>query len=194
MSKQGTRGLTPPWHAQTRTRGLFLLFLLSPLFLGGCAKKPVSRIMETTAYCGCSQCCSWERGSWAYLKLDFWNRYVSSSKGAGRPYTGKTANGTYPREPQEGFFSVDSVQRPWVIPFRLIFFPWYFLPEDGTIAADTNYYPFGTRMHIPGYGWGVVEDRGSAIKGPNRIDLYFDSHAEALQWGRRKLPTSIIKP
>lgn len=181
-------------HLPSRLKWLSLFLILLSLFLGGCAKKPVSRMMETTAYCGCSQCCSWERGSWAYLKLDFWNRYVSKGKGAGRSYTGKTASGTYPREPQEGFFSVDSVQRPWLIPVRLILFPWYFLPADGTIAADTRYYPFGTKMYIPGYGWGVVEDRGGAIKGPNRIDLYFDSHADALQWGRRKLPTSIIKP
>ena len=60
-----------------------------------------------------------------------------------------------------------------------------------TIAADTKYYPFGTRMYIPGYGWGVVEDRGGAIKGKDRIDLYFDSHEAAMKWGRRKLPVTI---
>lgn len=89
---------------RSRQKGLLLLTILLCLFFGGCAKKPVSRVMETTAYCGCSRCCSWERGSWAYLKLDFWNRYVSAGKGAGRDYTGKTASGAYPREPQEGFF------------------------------------------------------------------------------------------
>ena len=67
-------------------------------------------------------------------------------------------------------------------------------PLPNTIAADTKYYPFGTRMYIPGWGWGVVEDRGGAIKGPNRIDLYFNSHSEALQWGRCKLPVTIQKP
>ena len=36
-----------------------------------------------------------------------------------------------------------------------------------------------------------VEDRGSAIKGPNRIDLYHKSHRDALIWGRRKLTVSI---
>jgi len=178
----------------SRQKGLVLVCSVFFLFLSGCAQKPVSRIMETTAYCGCSWCCSWQRGSWAYLRLDFWNQYVSTGKEAGRSYDGKTASGTYPREPQAGFFSVDSIQRPWLIPLRLVFFPWYFLPEDGTIAADTKYYPFGTRMYIPGYGWGTVEDRGGAIKGPDRIDLYFDSHADALGWGRRKLPTSIIRP
>jgi 3D (Asp-Asp-Asp) domain-containing protein len=36
--------------------------------------------------------------------------------------------------------------------------------SKGTIAADTRYYPYGTVMKIPGYGKGVVEDTGSAIK------------------------------
>lgn len=58
--------------------------------------------------------------------------------------------------------------------------------KRGTIAADTRYYPFGTKMYIPGYGYGVVEDRGGAIKGRNRIDLWFPTEAEAIKWGRKK--------
>jgi len=170
------------------------LFILAMLFLGGCAKPPVAKIMETTAYCGCSSCCSWERGSWQYLKLDIWNRYVSAGPSSGRPYSGLTASNTEPDEPQEGLLSMDSIYRPWMIPVRLVLFPWYLLPKDGTIAADTRYYPFGTHMYVPGYGHGVVEDRGSAIKGPNRIDLYFDSHSDALTWGRRKVRVIIKYP
>jgi len=56
--------------------------------------------------------------------------------------------------------------------------------RHGTIAADTSLYPFGTVMYIEGYGYGRVEDRGGAIKGAH-IDLYFDSHHEAEEWGRR---------
>ncbi len=149
--------------------------------------------MLTTAYCGCGKCCNWERGSWRYLKLDFWDRYIASGPERGQPYLGLTAAGTKPREPYPGLFSWDSLQRPWVIPFRIVFFPWLFLPEDGTIAADTRYYRFGTRMYVPGYGWGVVEDRGGAIKGPNHIDLYMDDHDQALAWGRRRLPVRIVK-
>ena len=37
--------------------------------------------------------------------------------------------------------------------------------KTGTIAADTSIYPFGTIMYVPGYGYGRVEDVGSAIKG-----------------------------
>jgi 3D (Asp-Asp-Asp) domain-containing protein len=61
----------------------------------------------------------------------------------------------------------------------------------GTIAADTKYYPYGTVMIIPGYGKGVVEDIGSAIKGPNRLDVFFSSRRRALQWGRQRLVVKI---
>lgn len=33
--------------------------------------------------------------------------------------------------------------------------------RPGTIAADTSLFPFGTVMHVPGYGYGRVEDRGT---------------------------------
>ncbi len=58
--------------------------------------------------------------------------------------------------------------------------------KRGTAAADPKYYPFGTVMYVPGYGWAVVEDTGGAIKGPNRLDLWFGTEREALKWGRRK--------
>jgi len=63
--------------------------------------------------------------------------------------------------------------------------------HKGTIAADTSYYPFGTVMYVPGYGWGRVEDTGGAIQGPGRIDLYFGSHRKALNWGRRHRPVTV---
>jgi hypothetical protein len=40
------------------------------------------------------------------------------------------------------------------LPGRLLFFPWRLFPRHGSIAADTDFYPFGTRMFVPGYGWG----------------------------------------
>ncbi|MBU0485890.1 MAG: 3D domain-containing protein [Proteobacteria bacterium] len=169
---------------------LVLLLLLSCVV--GCA-KPLVRRMETTAYCGCGECCGWHRGSGKYLKLDFWNRYLSTGRNKGKPYPGLTARGTVPGEPYPGLFSMDSLYRPWVIPFRIVFFPWLLLPKDGTIAADTEYYKFGTRMHVPGYGWGVIEDRGSAIKGADRLDLFMTSHSKALRWGRRKVNVRIEK-
>jgi len=173
----------------TRAIGLVSLLLLSSALSFGCASTK-TRTIEATAYCGCSICTDWERGSWRYLKLDFWNRYVSKGPRKGRPYTGQTASGTYPREPHPGLFSFNTLSHPWVLPFRLLF-PWLWFAHDGTIAADTAHYPFGTRMYVPGYGYGVVEDRGGAIKGPRRIDLYFDSHSDARRWGRQTVKVEI---
>lgn len=63
----------------------------------------------------------------------------------------------------------------------------------GTIAADTDIFPFGTIMHVPGYGYGRVEDRGGAIKG-DKIDLFFRRHNDALSWGRRNIMVDIWLP
>lgn len=60
-----------------------------------------------------------------------------------------------------------------------------------TIAADTKKLPFGTSVYINGHKY-TVEDRGGAINS-NRIDIYFDTHAEALQYGRRKVELFIEK-
>ncbi|HOO90291.1 MAG TPA: 3D domain-containing protein [Syntrophales bacterium] len=65
--------------------------------------------------------------------------------------------------------------------------------EYGTIAADARLYPFGTRMYVPGYGWGEVHDRGRAITG-NHIDVFFPDRDDALRWGRQYLKVTILLP
>lgn len=83
----------------------------------------------------------------------------------GMPLHGLTAQGTRPR-------------------------PWY------TAAADVDLIPLGTRLYIPALadtpsgGWFVVEDTGGAVRGYS-LDLYFDSRAEALRFGRRRLEVYI---
>jgi 3D (Asp-Asp-Asp) domain-containing protein len=64
--------------------------------------------------------------------------------------------------------------------------------KKGTMAADINRYPYGTRMHIPGYGWGEVQDKGSALKG-DHIDVFFPDHDDAMAWGRKYLDVMIIR-
>jgi 3D (Asp-Asp-Asp) domain-containing protein len=62
------------------------------------------------------------------------------------------------------------------------------------VAADTALLPFQTRLLIPGYAGEKpvpVLDRGGAIKG-NRIDVFFASHKEALQWGRRTIEVQVV--
>lgn len=176
-----------------RRKTLLLLFALMPLLaLASCAHKQ-TRVIEATAYCGCGECCGWERGSWKYLKLNFWTRYINYAPHKGERYTGRTASGVRPRQYNPGLISLDSLTHPWRIPTRLII-PWRILPSKGSIAADTAYYPFGTKMYVPGYGWGIVEDRGGAIKGPDRIDLYYRWHGQTIKWGRRRVEVEIIYP
>ena len=167
-----------------------ILFMI-PAMLGPLACKRVdTRRIEVTAYCGCGECCGWERGRWRYLKLNFWNRYVNHGSRKGEFYTGRTASGTRPHPPRPGLFSWDSLRRPWMIPLRIVF-PWKIFPRKGTIAADRDYYPFGTEMYVPGWGWGVVEDVGGAIKGPDRLDLFFRFHGQTERWGRQRLDVKI---
>jgi 3D (Asp-Asp-Asp) domain-containing protein len=66
--------------------------------------------------------------------------------------------------------------------------------HKGTLAADIRYYPYGTVMKIPGYGKVVVQDTGSAIKGPNRLDVFFSTRKRALKWGRQWLKVKIKRP
>ena len=64
--------------------------------------------------------------------------------------------------------------------------------KRGTVAADPKEFPFGTKLDIPGYGTGVVEDVGGAIRG-RHIDVWFPTHEEAKLWGRRELAVKRIK-
>lgn len=58
-----------------------------------------------------------------------------------------------------------------------------------TIAAPRTF-AFGTKVVINGTTY-VVEDRGGAIQG-NRIDIYMNSHAEALRWGVRYVEVEVL--
>ena len=66
------------------------------------------------------------------------------------------------------------------------------LVRRGVIAVDPNVIPMGTRVFIPGYGEAVAEDTGGAIKG-NHIDIAFDTHKEALTFGRKNLEVYIME-
>lgn len=148
------------------------------------------RTMEVTAYCPCGKCNSYSRGSWKMLKLDQWNRYVNAGSDKGRKYTGKTASGDKLKKPRAGIISKETVTKPQTIPGKVLM-PWNMKSQLGTIAADTSYYPFGTKMYIPGWGWGVVTDRGGDIKGPDRLDIFFSNHSKTQAWGRQKLAVTI---
>lgn len=61
----------------------------------------------------------------------------------------------------------------------------------GTIAADTDV-PFGTILWIDGYGYGIVEDRGGAIKG-NRLDVWIYDVQDARQWGVQTRDVRVLR-
>ncbi|UTR11603.1 3D domain-containing protein [Evansella sp. LMS18] len=62
-----------------------------------------------------------------------------------------------------------------------------------TVAADPDVLPIGTILFIPGYGYGVVADTGSAIKG-NKIDLYYETVQDVYdQWGKKSLEVYIVE-
>lgn len=60
-----------------------------------------------------------------------------------------------------------------------------------TIAVDSNIIPLGSKVEIEGLGTYIAEDTGSAIKG-KIIDIYFDTHEEALNFGRQKVNIRIV--
>ena len=52
---------------------------------------------------------------------------------------------------------------------------------DRTVSVDPDVIPLGTVLIIDGHEY-IAEDTGSAVKG-NVIDIYFDSHELAVEYG-----------
>ncbi len=65
------------------------------------------------------------------------------------------------------------------------------LAQKGVIAVDPRVIPMHSRVYVDGYGYAVAGDVGSAIKG-NEIDLCYNTHDEALAWGRRRVTVYIL--
>ena len=59
-----------------------------------------------------------------------------------------------------------------------------------TVAASSKF-AFGTKLNIGGHIY-TVEDRGGAVNG-NKIDIFVNTHAEALAWGVRYLTVSVVE-
>jgi 3D (Asp-Asp-Asp) domain-containing protein len=93
-------------------------------------------------------------------------------------YAGYESTGKHPGHPEYGItYSGVKVRRGTL----------------STIAADLDVFPLGTILYVPGYGYGIVADIGSAIKG-NVIDLYFHTKDDVYeQWGKKKLNVYVIE-
>jgi 3D (Asp-Asp-Asp) domain-containing protein len=57
------------------------------------------------------------------------------------------------------------------------------IAEAGRTVAATVNLPFGTELYIEGHGVYIVEDRG--VPRRDLIDIFFDTHEEALAFGRQ---------
>lgn len=62
----------------------------------------------------------------------------------------------------------------------------------GIISVDPSFIPLGTHVYIPGYGEATADDMGGGIRG-NRIDIAFDTHDEAMSFGRQSIDIYILE-
>lgn len=60
-----------------------------------------------------------------------------------------------------------------------------------TIAADTSVFPIGTKIMIDNVIY-TVEDIGGGVT-DNRLDIFFDSHQEALDFGLKKVKVYSVQ-
>jgi 3D (Asp-Asp-Asp) domain-containing protein len=66
------------------------------------------------------------------------------------------------------------------------------LPYYGVVSVDPSVIPLGAKMYVEGYGYATALDKGKAIKG-DRIDLFFNTRKEALDWGLRRVTVYFIE-
>ena len=64
-------------------------------------------------------------------------------------------------------------------------------PSPGVAAVDPRVIPLGTRLYVEGYGNVTALDTGGDIKG-NRIDLFYETESQALQWGVRNTKVYVL--
>lgn len=60
-----------------------------------------------------------------------------------------------------------------------------------TVSVDPEVIPLGSKVYVSGYGYAIASDTGGAIKG-NKIDLYMDSEAQCLAFGRQTVTVNLI--
>ncbi|UII55394.1 3D domain-containing protein [Cytobacillus spongiae] len=107
-----------------------------------------------------------------------WSKYQSTTVTATGYTAGYESTGKNPGHPQFGItYSGVKVRRDLY----------------STVAADLRVFPIGTILFIPGYGYGVVADKGGAIKG-NKVDLYYDTVEDVYEnWGKKTLEIYVIE-
>jgi uncharacterized protein YabE (DUF348 family)/3D (Asp-Asp-Asp) domain-containing protein len=68
-------------------------------------------------------------------------------------------------------------------------------PRIGTIAADPKRFPYGTKVYVPGYGYGRIEDTGGfRNESYTLFDLFMPNESDCKAWGRkRNIKVYILK-
>ena len=61
----------------------------------------------------------------------------------------------------------------------------------GSIAVDPRVIPLGSKLYVPGYGFGTADDTGRLIKG-NRIDVWLPTCGASITWGAQNLTVEVI--
>ncbi|MDO5296840.1 MAG: 3D domain-containing protein [bacterium] len=61
----------------------------------------------------------------------------------------------------------------------------------GTIAVDPALIPLGSKVYIPGYGWGTALDTGGHMRG-SVIDIWYPSNSECMRWGVRSVTVTVL--
>ena len=64
-------------------------------------------------------------------------------------------------------------------------------PTQGVTIAASRRIPFGTKIKIKGHVY-TVQDRLSRKQDTNHIDIYFNLHKEALNWGKKTLEVEVL--
>ena len=66
-------------------------------------------------------------------------------------------------------------------------------PREGMIAVDPKVIAMGSKVYVEGYGYAIAADTGGAIRG-NRIDLFFPTLRQCIDWGRKSVLIYVLNP
>ncbi|TJX13213.1 DUF348 domain-containing protein [Tissierella creatinini] len=164
--QEGKKGLR---RSETKNKYINGILDSSVVVKDEIVSEPIPRIVEKGSR---EQVVATSRGNTRYRKAITMNAsaydssYKSTGKSPGHKYYGITASGTKAR--------------------------------PGVVAVDPRVIPLGTKLYIESldgtkdYGFAVAEDTGGAIKG-NKIDLYFNTNSECINFGRRNVKVYILE-
>ncbi|MDR3584362.1 MAG: 3D domain-containing protein [Desulfosporosinus sp.] len=64
--------------------------------------------------------------------------------------------------------------------------------REGLIAVDPKVIAMGSKVYVEGYGYAIAADTGGDIRG-NRIDVFFSTLRQCLDWGRKPVHIYVLQ-